>query len=352
MGTGETETHKGQAGDRFTGDVLVCEDNVINREIIREHLDSAGLTVTLAENGREGLEEVQRRLNSGTPFDLIFMDIQMPVMDGMAAAKEIKALGDETPVIAFTANDRGLDRAEYAAAGFSGFLGKPLGLKELRSYLDRYCRPASLAAKGGFDPDESAGPALDRPMGLEQAGGNLSLYESLLKGFVSGNRSAARELMVAVRAGDLELARRKAHNLRGAAARIGAVRLSAAAAAVETALAVEVPGQLDKEFRALLTEQSAVLREAPGGGPVPEEIVPRRPAGGRLDKSRARELAGRLRPFLAVGDPLGMKLAGEIRAVFGPLGPDSDLLISQMENYDFDLAVTTLDRILRRAEDA
>ena len=336
---------------RYFGEVLVCEDNVINREILREHLTMAGLAVTLAENGQEGLREVMRRQAGGRPFDLIFMDIQMPIMDGMTATRKIKALGGATPIIAFTANDRGLNREEYAQAGFSGFLGKPLHLKELLGYVAQYCLsgPEGAGAEtpaGRPEAAPAANPALDRALGLEQAGGNQALYESLLSGFVSGNRSAAREMMVAVRQGDLDVARRQARALKSAAAKIGATDLADAAAKTEAAL-TDGPGRrLDEEFRALIMALGAVLREAPASVTAP----PVHPDDG-FDRARARDLTVRLRPYLAVGDPMGLGLAGEIKSAVGRFDPEGELLVSQMESHDYDQANATLDRIRRRLED-
>jgi len=336
---------------RYFGEVLVCEDNVINREILREHLTMAGLTVTLAENGQEGLREVMRRQAAGRPFDLTFMDIQMPVMDGMTATRKIKALGGATPIIAFTANDRGLNREDYSQAGFSGFLGKPLHLKELLAYVAQYCLSGpdgteSSAPAGRPEAVPTAEPALNRALGLEQVGGNQALYESLLNGFVSGNRSAAREMMVAVREGDLDLARRQARALKSAAARIGATGLADAAAEVDTALNDGPGRRLDEEFRALIVALGAVLREVP----ALVTASPIRTDDG-FDRVRARDLAVRLRPYLAVGDPMGLGLAGEIKTAVGRFDPEGDLLVSQMESHDYDQANQTLDRIRRRLED-
>jgi CheY-like chemotaxis protein len=126
----------------FDGEVLLCEDNKMNQDVIRGQLAKVGLRITVAENGLEGVEAFKSRIQSGgKPFDLVFMDIQMPVMDGLAAGAEINKMKAGTPVIAMTATATPADREEYAAHGMPDCVNKPFTSQELWSCLLKYLTP-------------------------------------------------------------------------------------------------------------------------------------------------------------------------------------------------------------------
>ncbi|MCL2029594.1 MAG: transporter substrate-binding domain-containing protein [Deltaproteobacteria bacterium] len=127
---------------RFDGLVLVCDDNAINQELICEHLARVGLKAVLAENGKEGLEMVQERLKKSEKlFDLILMDMFMPVMDGMEAASKIAALGTGIPIVAMTANVMAGELEKYKNNGMPDCLSKPFTSQELWSILLKYLTP-------------------------------------------------------------------------------------------------------------------------------------------------------------------------------------------------------------------
>jgi len=114
------------------GEVLICEDNGMNQRVICHHLAKVGLTTVVAQNGKEGADIVAERARSGgKPFDLIFMDIYMPVMDGLSAASEISAMGVKTPIVALTANVMPSDLSHYRECGMSDCIGKPFVAQEL-----------------------------------------------------------------------------------------------------------------------------------------------------------------------------------------------------------------------------
>ena len=131
----------------FKGDVLVCEDNVMNRMVIDEHLTRVGLNVVMAENGKIGIEKVKERLNSGQEaFDLIFMDIQMPEMDGITATQRINALNTGTPIVAMTANIMTTDKEKYGRSGMVDCVGKPFTSQELWACILKYLEPIERGA--------------------------------------------------------------------------------------------------------------------------------------------------------------------------------------------------------------
>lgn len=118
---------------RFSGSVLVVEDTKPIQMILKRLLESLGLAVTVVENGREAVEILGRR-----SFDLIFMDMQMPIMDGIEATTIIRVQGIQTPLYAVTANVFDKDRARFEQAGCTGFLSKPVVKKELSEVIIRH----------------------------------------------------------------------------------------------------------------------------------------------------------------------------------------------------------------------
>ncbi|MFE8035199.1 response regulator, partial [Thiohalocapsa marina] len=233
--------------------ILVVEDNALNQEVAVELLTSAGFAVDLAEDGEQAVARVQ-----AADHDLVFMDMQMPVMDGLAATRAIRALPGlaDLPIVAMTANAMAGDRERCLAAGMNDHLAKPIDPDALWAMVRRWIRPraglggdADVAADSGpAAPGAVAGSlpvalqALSEVPGLEPEGAlrrvqrRERLYLSLLQRFVSSQRGFAERLAAALAAGDLATARREAHTLKGVAAQIGAAPLSALARQLEQRL--------------------------------------------------------------------------------------------------------------------
>ena len=118
---------------KYTGKVLVVEDDAINQKTIQTVLEKVGLEVQIAADGQEGVN-----LGSTGEFDLIFMDISMPVMNGLKATNLLRNMGLTTPIIALTANVMKGDRERCITTGCNAFLGKPIKREELFELLDTY----------------------------------------------------------------------------------------------------------------------------------------------------------------------------------------------------------------------
>ncbi|MEA3419275.1 MAG: response regulator, partial [Campylobacterota bacterium] len=134
------------AGEKahYKARVLVAEDNIINQKLIRHILEESGLTVDLANNG---LEAFERRRNGN--YSLIFMDIQMPVMDGIEATHEILDYEEDEevphiPIVALTANALKGDREKFLAEGMDEYISKPLETAELRFVLNKYLKSETV----------------------------------------------------------------------------------------------------------------------------------------------------------------------------------------------------------------
>lgn len=118
--------------------VLVAEDNVINQQLITLLLQRDGHTVTVTPDGAKALTALE-----GGAFDIVLMDIQMPVMDGIAATREIRARGFAMPVFAVTANASADDREGFAVMGFTGIIPKPIDVNLLRRSMAEALDPAA-----------------------------------------------------------------------------------------------------------------------------------------------------------------------------------------------------------------
>ncbi|BBL77133.1 histidine kinase N-terminal 7TM domain-containing protein [Methylomagnum ishizawai] len=216
-------------------DILLVEDNIINREVLVELLDGRGLRVRSAENGLQALRAVAARKP-----DAVLMDCQMPVMDGYEACRALRAnpAYRDLPIIALTANALDSDRERCLAAGMNAYLVKPVDLEALLRALVQWVGPARTGPEAAppAAPATAADsvPAIDMEAGLPRVDHNRELYLRLLRKFrnehLPGFEAAFR---AAAAAGNWETARRSAHSLKGTARTLGAERLGDRAAELE-----------------------------------------------------------------------------------------------------------------------
>ncbi len=234
--------------------VLLVEDNELNQEVALALLHDFGLTVDVAANGEIALRKVQH-----TPYELVLMDMQMPVMDGLAATRAIRQLPGlhALPVIAMTANVMAGDRERCIEAGMNDHLAKPIDPAVLGAKLLQWvARPRRLsdrspAAVGQVPRPPQAEltvlqrlaqvPGLDVAQGLRLVSGREALYRSLLARFVATQTDFSAGLEQAIAAADWPTAERMAHTLKGVSAQIGAGPLNALAVSLETALRQHAP---------------------------------------------------------------------------------------------------------------
>jgi len=310
----------------FEGEILVCEDNAMNQRVISEYLARVGLKTVIAENGKDGVDIVRRRMEKGEkPFDLIFMDIHMPVMDGLEAAAIINSLQTGTPIVAMTANILSTDRELYKTNGMPDFLGKPFTSQMLWRCLMKY-----------FTPVKQEAPHKD-----VEAEEDMEMRRVAQISFVKYNQQKFDEIVNAIKTKDIKQAHRLAHALKSNAGQIGKSRLQAAALDLELTLKNGEKPVTEEQLKTLETEMNLVLNEL---APLLDEAEVRpqtaRSAEGHIDPARLRELAEKLEPLLKSGNPESLHLIGDLQAI-----PGSELLIRQIEDFDFDTALLTLTEL-------
>ncbi|HJP33913.1 MAG TPA: response regulator [Candidatus Latescibacteria bacterium] len=277
----ETDRHPGVSAESLApihgASILLVEDNPLNQQVALELLSQAGFETDLAENGRIATQKVEQN-----EYDLVLMDMQMPVMDGCTATRTMRGSGVELPILAMTANAMAQDREQCLQAGMNDHIAKPIDPDLLLAKLVEWVPPLDEARQAAADPAGSvpqlstpasraeADPSLsidglDVRAGLRNVANNHEFYIRLLRGFVSGvEADAVRIVRARLSTGDRDGAERAAHSLKGVAGTLGATRLQGLAQTLETGVreGSEVHSQLeavDRELTQFLGELNAVL---------------------------------------------------------------------------------------------
>ena len=259
--------------------VLLVEDNEINRDLATELLGDLGVQVTIAENGQEGVDRI-----FAEPFDLVLMDIQMPVMDGLTATRLIRA--DERfrhlPILAMTAHAMSSDRNRSLAAGMNDHLTKPISPNRLMEALMQWMpvkveerpRTGGTSGKPALSQDSLPIhlPPFDIQAALVRTNGKPRLLRKIMFGFRDKYANAGSMLRTLIAEGRTEEAERLAHSLKGVAATLEARGLSEAAWAVELAFRSEDATDFDPLIDTVEKELSPAI--AAIGSLEPKTVAP------------------------------------------------------------------------------
>ncbi|MDO8948140.1 MAG: PAS domain S-box protein [Desulfocapsaceae bacterium] len=229
--------------------ILLVEDNDLNQEVATELLRDAGFIVDLAENGQIALDKVR-----AADYDLVLMDMQMPVMDGVTATLEIRkeVRLKDLPVVAMTANVMQGDRDRCMAAGMNDHVAKPIEPEILWKALLKWIKPhqsvtATVEEKPQVVVDVNLPfgiAGIDMADGLRRVLGKKPLYLSMLRRFVAGQKSVVAEILKALEGNFLDTAERLAHTLKGVSGTIGATGLQQLAKKLETAIRERGPREV------------------------------------------------------------------------------------------------------------
>lgn len=304
-------------------DVLLVEDNEINQQVATELLEGCGLIVSVAENGQKALDALAA---GDRAFDVILMDVQMPVMDGYEATANIRANQDwaHVPIVAMTAHALSTDRDMCLDAGMDDHLTKPIDPDILFETLVRWIKPADrtfhemkkvrIPQTAEALPDSL--PGFDIETGLMSVSGNKELYLSLLDQFRNNHADAHIKIKQCVKTGDIETAQRIAHTMKSVTAAIGALKLSKSAIGVEAWLS----GDMKEGEKAALDDFTMDLSEVVMG----------------LDRAFKTTDVGKSNSAAASGADIDVDAIKDILVMLSPLLREGDLesleVVSRIES--------------------
>jgi signal transduction histidine kinase/CheY-like chemotaxis protein/HPt (histidine-containing phosphotransfer) domain-containing protein len=353
-------------------DVLLVEDNATNQEIARFILEDAGMTVDAAENGQDAVRKVMDRR-----YDVIIMDVQMPIMDGFEATAAIRALADpdkaRIPILAMTAHAFAEDRRRCLAAGMNDYLSKPFKPIELIDRLRKLIKTESLVVP--HRPGQPASPAehsdpiarlklADSPhlvlsRGLDLVGDRLDTYLMILRTFSRDSQRHAERISEAARTGDLDSLRLSLHSCKGIAGTIAADRLHQLCKDLERSIATktfawdDLAGFHDELARVLdiIHDQTSGLDTAgkvDGMGQSIPLVVTGQASGMPVAASGGSTLGDDAVPASQLAGSLAETLTGTLGTIAGLLRQDllvTDELVDHLERVlAADATVTGLFR--------
>ncbi len=357
--------------------ILLVEDNEINQQVAKEILEGAGLVVSLADDGQQAVDLVKEN-----QYDVVLMDIQMPVMDGYQATRKIREWETEVreqktedrkedsalspqrsalPIIAMTAHAMAGDEEKSLQAGMNGHVTKPIDPDQLFATLQKWTRPpekratvepADIAASGATatepTPDTQklpdALPGFELTEGLRRLQGNQKLYRKLLLDFGATYTTAAAEIRDALDAGDLKQARSLVHNLKGLAGNLAATGLQAAAVDFEKLVKghpkkAASQKQLDQKFAKLERSIHQAVEAVRTLGPAPAKIIaaPSKDELAAVTPQLAKTAAGLLKEPAEMGDITQIKaIAERLKSKSKEFTAFSDRCTQLAEDFDFE----------------
>jgi CheY-like chemotaxis protein len=246
--------------------ILLVEDNDLNQEVALELLRDAGFVVDLAEDGQVALDKL-----AAGDYDIVLMDMLMPVMDGVTATQTLRldARWQTLPVVAMTANAMLADRERCLGAGMNDHIAKPIEPEDLWKMLLKWVKPQHALSKpesGSKGVDElsflTGIEGLDWLNGLRRVLGKKTLYASMLRKFVAGQKSVVTAIERALQESSWEGAEHLAHTLKGVSGSIGATEVASQATLLESALKERQPRPLiDAQLMRLAVTLDHLIRQ-------------------------------------------------------------------------------------------
>jgi len=248
-----------------TLDVLVAEDNPVNQKLAARLLEKIGHRAHLVENGRDAVEAVKSR-----HFDLLLLDIQMPVMGGLAACAAIRdwertSRGKRIAIVAMTAHAMQGDREHFLGAGMDGYISKPVDLAALTSVLNTVAPAVGAVAAANAEPDEMTEATINLTLALERLDNDHELLCDVIDIFMSECPKSLSQIEAALNAADGDKIQQFAHRFKGSAGSLAAERAMSLGAGIEAAgrardidTARQLFAQLKEEAGALLPQLKGI----------------------------------------------------------------------------------------------
>ncbi|MCL2400634.1 MAG: ATP-binding protein [Defluviitaleaceae bacterium] len=310
------------------GKVLVVDDVEANLYVVKGLLAFYDLNVETCDNGQQAIEKVKQ----GKIYDIIFMDHMMPGLDGIETMHIMRNMGYTQSIVALTANALVGQAENFIESGFDGFISKPIQTKRLNTILMKHIRDkqppevieAAKSAKRGTMPNQG---------GIDDYLKGADLREKLLSDFVKSHKKSFLNMNQAINTNDTKTAHRLAHTLKGAAGLLNESPLAQAAEHVEQVLANgKIPST--SQLSALEHELKCVLETINKLETATVSVKK------DFNKVETIVLLDKLYPSLKSHNIECLSFIEELRAI-----PEATVLVRQIEDFDFTLALQTLDTL-------
>ncbi len=336
-------------------DILLVEDLDLNQEVIREQLTRVGLTVRLASNGVEAIQEVENKVP-----DVILMDCHMPIMDGYTAARQLRANPDyqNIVIIALTAGAMAEDKRRCLAAGMNAYVTKPVHLENLYEQLAQ-CVPTLAAGDDLLNESQatdsprviqnlSSLPGIDVALGLAQVGGRAPLLLKVLKKFRDNlGRNFEPQFDEAIRAQTWPSAERLVHSLKGISRTLGASDLAESVVDLEVAVGRKNLMEIESLFEAVKQQLQIVCDGLALVDSQISELAAVSDAWASVNDQNLVQL-NHFGKMLAARDADAVEVAADLTKVMSAsqYGAQWKVIVANTERYDFAGAETALNKLL------
>ncbi|WP_264876876.1 response regulator [Vibrio agarivorans] len=315
--------------------VLLVEDNDLNQDLALALLGKAQLDVTVADNGQLALEAIEQR-----SFDIVLMDLQMPVMDGYEATQEIRKRGYTLPILAMSANIMQDSKQRAFDAGMNGFVEKPIIIEQLISELSRFIKPQASEARTlsnrtdvHFEHDLFSEQQL-----LQSVSGDKSLAMQLLTRYAARLQHFEVDFTTAAQSDENNALERFAHTLKGNSATMGASQVAKVFSDLELAAAHNNNEQIDTCFTILKAQVDRLL-------PVLEQYLgesENEPSGSQL---LTTQQVATLKASIEEYDIEALKTLRSWQQEYQLDQLEIQALVTALECYDFDKALQCLEEV-------
>lgn len=329
--------------------ILVVEDNEINQQIIKEILELEGFFIDIAENGQIAIEKIFKN-----NYDVVLMDLQMPVLDGYSATKEIRTNKDynNLPIIALSADAMSGTKEKVIISGMNDYLTKPIIQKELFDALLRWIKPGK---RDVFEPventeeDEKEKELYEKLQSfnvrdsLARLSGNIKLLISILNKFEKANRDFNEHIKTLIENNEIDNAARELHTLKGVAANLGEEKIKELALQLEYDLKEGINIIESSNFKELELEISKAIKEVCSLSKIEEAVEEN-----ILSKEVLLERLEVLKEELESYDANSIKTFSTIVSTLKLYSEDTFKLDEMIKSYNFDEALELYDKIINK----